>query len=143
MVLMFETQRLVMTRRFEAVQHDREVEPAVAGAVLGDVGDVETIWRFRSEVALDQVIGRRRGLVTTGAAAQPPAVHALQPRAAHQPFHPTAADCQVLAQDQFGVHPPGAVGAVGGCVRVVDAVHQMRLLQVSVAGPAAVPVVEP
>jgi len=39
----------------EAVQHDRQVEPALAGAVPGDVGDVEPVRCVGPEVALDQV----------------------------------------------------------------------------------------
>ena len=113
----------------EAVQHDREVVPALAGAVLGDVGDVEPVRRRGPEVALDQVLGRGRGLVAAGAAAQPPAVHALQAGAAHQALHPAVADLQPLAKDELGVHPAVAVGAVGGGVGLADRVHQVRLLQ--------------
>ena len=81
-------------------------------------------------------------LVAAGAATNLPAVHPLQPGAAHQAFHPAVADVQVLAQDELGVHSARAVGAVGGGVRVVDQVHQLCLLQVAVAGAAAVPGIE-
>jgi hypothetical protein len=41
----------------EAVQHDREVEPTLAGALLGDVGDPQPVRCWWGEVAFDQVGG--------------------------------------------------------------------------------------
>lgn len=61
------------------VEHDGEVEPALSGAALGDVGDVQPIGLGRGEPPLHRVLDRLGGGVPTGAAAQSFAVHALQP----------------------------------------------------------------
>lgn len=82
-------------------------------------------------------------MVASGAAAQLPAVHALQPGAAHQALHPAVTDLQLLTQDQLGMNAAVAVGAVGGGVHVPDRVHQVRLRPGPVAGRAAVPLIEP
>jgi hypothetical protein len=109
--------------------------------VLGDVGDVEPVRLLWSEVPLHQVVGRGRALVASGAAAQPPAVHALQPGDAHQASDPAVADLDVLAQHKLGVHPAVAVGAVGGGVDFADGVDQVGLLPPAAAGRPAVPLV--
>jgi hypothetical protein len=74
----------------EAVQHHGQVEPAFAGAVLGDVCDVEPVRRLGPEVPVDQIVGRPCCLVAARAAVQPPAVHALQAGTAHEVLDPAA-----------------------------------------------------
>jgi hypothetical protein len=96
----------------EHVEDDGEVDPPLAAAVLGDVGDVEPVGLGRGEPPLHQVLGPLGRGVAASAAAQPAPVHPLQPGAAHQPFHPLAADPDVPAEPGLGVHPAGAVGAV-------------------------------
>ncbi len=48
----------------------------------------------------------------------------------------------MLAEHQFGVHPPVPIGAVGRGVDLTDRVHQLRLLPRPAAGRPAVPLVE-
>ena len=49
-----------------------------------------------------------------------PARHVLQSGAAHQAFHPTAADLQLLSKDKFGMD---LAVAVGGGVDVPDRIR--------------------
>src|SRR5439155_25998731 len=41
----------------EAIEHDREVEPALPAAQVGDVGQPERVGLRRGEVAPDQIVG--------------------------------------------------------------------------------------
>ena len=50
------------TRRRERVQHDRAVDLALAGRMLGDVGDPQPVGIVAAEVAVDEVT-RCRGVV--------------------------------------------------------------------------------
>jgi hypothetical protein len=59
------------------VDHDGQIEPALPGAVLGDVSDPQSVRPVRGEVTLDKV---RRGCglgVPDGQATPPPSVYAL------------------------------------------------------------------
>lgn len=80
----------------EAVQHDREVVPALAGAVLGDVGYVEPVGLPVPEFPFDQVLGRQGCLIAARAAPQPPAVDASQAGSFHEALEPAVADLQLL-----------------------------------------------
>jgi hypothetical protein len=126
----------------EHVQDDGEVDPALAAAVLGDVGDVEPIGLVGGEPPLHQILGGLCSLVAAGAAAQPTPVHALQPGTAHQPLHSLAADPDVLAESQFSVHAARTVGAVGGGVHRGDGLGQHRIRALSGRRFTAEPVVE-
>jgi hypothetical protein len=88
----------------EAVQHDREVQPAFAGALLGDVGHPQPVWCWWGEVAFDQV-GCWGGVwIAAGQPGQPAAMAALEASGPHQPGHPLAAYMHVQSQAELGVH---------------------------------------
>jgi hypothetical protein len=104
----------------EAVQHDREIEPAVAGALLGDVGHPQPVWCWWREVALDQ-IGRRGSLgIAAGQPAQPAAMHALQSRVTHESGDPLATNPDVQTQPKFGMHAWGAIGPAAAGMDLAD-----------------------
>jgi hypothetical protein len=88
----------------EAVQHDRQVQPAFIGALLGEVGHPRPVRSWWGEVPLDQV-GCGGGLwVPAGQAAQPATVAALEASGPHQPGHRFAAHLHVPTEPQLGVH---------------------------------------
>jgi hypothetical protein len=74
----------------EAVQHRRQVEPALPGADVGDIADPELVWMRRGEVPLHQVRQQCEGIPDGGA---PVALGNASGEAgtAHQPRHPFAA----------------------------------------------------
>ncbi len=127
----------------EPVDDHREVQPSLAGAVLGHVGDVEPVRGIGGEVPLDQVRRWRGGLVATRGAPQTTSVHALQAGGAHQPLDTAVADLDATTHGELGMHTAVAVGAVGSGVHVVDRVHEVGLLEITVAGLAAQPFVVP
>ncbi len=76
----------------KGVRADREVQPALVGALLGDVGHPEPIRCWWGEPPLDQVQGRDSGRVAAGQATASTAVDTHQVMLAHQPWLPFAAD---------------------------------------------------
>jgi hypothetical protein len=72
------------------VEHDRAVELALAGGVLGDVGDPQLVRSMPGEVAVDQV-GGKSGVVHRPATLPPPE-EAGQSGPAHQQLHRTVPD---------------------------------------------------
>jgi hypothetical protein len=108
----------------EGVQHHRQVQPTLAGALLGDVGHPQPVRSWRSEVALDQV-GRWSSLrVAAGQTAPPTPVAAFEASGAHQSGHAFAAHLHAQAQPQLGVHARGAVGGAAAGVDLADLLEQ-------------------
>jgi hypothetical protein len=104
----------------EAVQHNRQVQPALVGALLGDVGHPQPIGSWWGEVPLNQI---RRGdgvWVAAGQPTQPTPMAALQTRGAHQPGHPLATNPDVQTQPQLGVHAWGAIGPAAAGMDLAD-----------------------
>ena len=89
------------------VQDDGAVQPALDGAVLGDVGDPQLVRAVGAELAADQVRVRGGGRVADRAAAVAAPVDPGQPGRAHQALHPLAAAPQVLAEPAAR-HAPAA-----------------------------------
>ena len=67
----------------EAVEHDRHIQPTLAGALLGDVGHPEPVRSWWGAVALDQVRCGGGVWVTAGQTAPPAPVAALEASGAH------------------------------------------------------------
>jgi hypothetical protein len=101
----------------EHVQHHSGVDPALAGAVLGDVGYPQPVRFVGAEPALHPVLPDRRGALRVPPAA---AMDAGQAVVTHQPLHPAPAHDQMPAQRQVGVHPPGPIGPPRRGVHVDD-----------------------
>jgi hypothetical protein len=108
----------------EGVQDDRQVQPAIAGALLGDVGHPQPVRSWWGEVALDQV-RCRGGLWVAARQPVPPApMAALEASGAHQPGHAFAAHVHLQAQPQLGVHARGAIGPAAVGMDLADLVGE-------------------
>jgi len=96
------------------IEDGGEVEPALVGADVGDVGHPLLVRRGRGEIAVDDVVGDRRVVVGIGgdeAHARRLGMEACLP---HQPSHPLAADPDALVT-QGGLDAWTAIGlAIGG-----------------------------
>lgn len=80
----------------EDIDHRSAVNPALARAVLSDVGHPKLVGPIRDELALHVVLERCRQPASP--TAPPPAVmHALQTGLPHQPLHPPVTDGKVTA----------------------------------------------
>ena len=113
----------------ERVQDHREVQPALAGALLGDVSNPQPVRPGRHEVALHQVRCWRGVRVATRGAAAPAAMHALQAVLAHQPGDALAADVDVQAQTQLGVDTRCAIGPTAARVNGADLLGEVGVVQ--------------
>jgi hypothetical protein len=82
----------------ERAQDHRQVQPALACSLLGDVSHPQPVRPGRHEVPFDQVRRWSGSRVATRGAATPAAMHALQAVLAHQPGDALAADVDVQAQ---------------------------------------------
>src|SRR5215203_6769468 len=111
----------------ERVQDHGEVQPALVGALLGNVGDPELIGTGRCEPALDEIWCRRRGGIAPGQPTTPPTVDALQAVLAHDAGDAFAADMDAQAQAQLGVDAWGAVGATAAVMDLADLFAEQRI----------------
>ena len=113
----------------EQILHRRQVQPALTGADLLDVGRPHLVGRVGPEVAADQVgerLDARHG--HRAALAPPPAVGALQAGLAHQPRHALRAHPDPRAS-QHRVHSRAAVAAAARGVNRADALGQPGVMQ--------------
>jgi hypothetical protein len=113
----------------EGVQDHRQVQPALVGALLGDVGHPQPVRPWRQEVPFDQVRRRCGGRVAACGAVPPAAVDALQAVVAHQPGDPFAADMDVQAQPELGMHAWRAIGAPAAGMDLADLFAEIGVLQ--------------
>lgn len=95
----------------EDVQDDRAVDPALSGAVLGDVGDPEPVRAVGGEPPVDQVRRRLCRGIPDGAAAPATSMDALQTGRAHQPLDAFAAAADTTLEAQLSVDARCAIGA--------------------------------
>ena len=125
------------------VDDEGAVEPALGGAVLGDVGHPEPVGAVDGEVALHQVVGRDGLGMAAGAA--PPATprDPGQVGRPHQPLDPLAAAEDTHAQSQLGVHSRRPIGASGQLVSRPDVADQLGVGQRPSRRGPGLPVVEP
>src|SRR5271156_7189819 len=68
----------------EQVDDDGEVEPALAGPHVGDVGAPLLVRRGRCEVLVQKVRGDRKGVKAVGGALEPPLLPSPEPILAHR-----------------------------------------------------------
>ena len=108
----------------ERVEDDGQVEPALVGALLGDVSDPQAVGSWWTELARDQIRGRCRGRVAASEPVPSAAVDADDTAGAHEPSDPLAADSDVQPQAQLGVDRWGAVGATAAGVELADLADQ-------------------
>ena len=124
----------------EDVEHRGAVDLALAGGVLGDVGDPQPVGALGDEAALHQILVHRRR--RTRSAMLAPVTDAGQAGGAHQPGHPLAAAGHAESQAELGVHPRCAVGAAGGGMHLGDRGGQLFVGHLAGAGCPAAPLVE-
>src|SRR5579862_657145 len=124
-----------------AVHHCREVEPALPGADVLDVGDPEPVRGGRDEVALDQVVGDPDAWHPDGRAPVALRDEARDLLAPHQPLDPLAHDAH-LAVTKRPMHAPGAVGLAALSVDLLDPLEQRGVGQLAIRRRASLPGVE-
>jgi len=87
----------------EQVEDHGQIEPALAGRNVGDIGQPDLIRPVGDKILLEQVCRHREGMLAVGCAQ---AIAARRPRPdtmlAHNPFDPLAAD-GLARGPQFGV----------------------------------------
>jgi hypothetical protein len=104
----------------ERVQDHGEVQPALTGALLGDVSDPQAVGSWWTELARDQIRGRCRGRVAASEPVGSAAMDADDTAGAHEPSDTLAADSDVQPQAQLSVDAWGAVGATAAGVDLAD-----------------------
>jgi hypothetical protein len=102
------------------------VDLALAGGVLGDVGDLQLVPAGPGELPVHQVRGGRCLVPGPGAGV---AGQALDAGTAHQRPDCAAADLDAQAEGELGVHAPGSVKTPGHCVDGLDLPGQPRVPQ--------------
>ena len=85
--------------------------------------------RTHTVVAVDQVRRRCGGRVAACGAVPPAAVDAQQAVVAHQPGDPFAADMDVQAQPELGMHAWRAIGAPAAGMDLADLFAEIGVLQ--------------
>jgi hypothetical protein len=108
----------------EGIEDHGEIEPALVGALLGDIGDPQPVRCWWGEVALDQVRCWGGLWVAAGQPAQPAPMAALEASSAHQSGHAFAAHVQVQTKPQLGVHTRGAIGPAAAGMDLADLVSE-------------------
>ena len=121
------------------VQDDGAVDPALLGAVLGDVGDPQRVRAVGDEPAVDQVCRRSGVRVADGAPALSAPVHADDSVFAHEPLDAFAPDPYALSEAELGVHPWRAVGVARSGVDVADDLDQLQIRPPARGGGAVAP----
>jgi hypothetical protein len=116
-----------------------QVEGAVAGGVLGDVGAPQPVGGVGDEPTVHQVVVDRRGWpVAALLAAMAQAGDACF---AHQPGHAFATATQTQPEPEFGVHPWGPIGAPRVAVHLEDGVGQPGVVDIAGRGRSVPPLV--
>jgi hypothetical protein len=110
------------------VLHRGQIQPALAGLDLLDVGRPHPVRSVGPEVAADEIAEGLNALNTDRAALAAPPIRTLQARGAHQPRYALLPDPNPLPT-QHRVHPRAAVAALGGLVHGADALGQPRVIQ--------------
>ena len=111
----------------EAIQDDRQVEPALAGRNVRDIGQPEPVGPAdggRREGTPHPV--RSRGGARVGDRRAHPAAlatHAAQPGPAHEPRHPPSPD-RLAALAQSGPHPGTAIRLATVCMDLANLLRQ-------------------
>src|SRR6201997_482886 len=108
--------------------HDRsQIEPALIGLDIGDVGEPDPVRRGGDEVAFEQVRGDRE-VVTAVGGAHPswPCRDGPDTVVAHQSLDATAARPAPLSP-QLGMDARAAIAAIGIAVNPLDVVDELTI----------------
>src|SRR6266404_7688886 len=110
-----------------AVQvHDGgQIEPALIGLDVGDVGEPDPVRRGDGEVALEQIRGDREVVTAVGGAHPPwPRHDGPDTVTAHQSLDPTATHTAALGP-QLGMNARAAIASAGVAVDPFDVVGEL------------------
>ena len=94
-----------------------------------EIGHPQPVRPWRQEVPFDQVRRRCGGRVAACGAVPPAAVDALEAVVAHQPGDPFAADMDVQAQPELGMHAWRAIGAPAAGMDLADLFAEIGVVQ--------------
>src|SRR5215210_898884 len=106
-----------------AVDDDREVQPALPAAQVGDVGNPQPVRRRRMEVALDEIVGDTNARDADRRAAPTSFDRAADACLAHQPLDPLPTDGDAVGA-QVAVDPGRAVGAAARDMQLAHPLQQ-------------------
>jgi hypothetical protein len=119
-------------RRLKRILHGGEVQPALTGRDLLDVGGPHEVRRRRAKVTPDEVAeGLHAFHAHCAALTTPTPVRALQAGQRHQPRDALLPDMDPLAA-QHRMHPRAAVAATARAVNRTDPLGQPRVAQLTV-----------
>src|ERR1700691_4733742 len=122
----------------EQVDDDRQIEPALAGPDVGDVGAPLLVRHGRCEVLVQKVRGDRKGVKAVGGALKPPLLPSPEPILAHQPGDASAADGKPIVA-KFVHHARAAVGPVRKGEGRADMSQQHHVLALAATGRTTLP----
>ena len=126
----------------EGVEHDGQVHLALAGRMLGDVHDPETVGLGGIEDPVHQVFGGLGVEIPPGATTTAAPMDPRDVRLAHQALHPLAGAAELLAEPQLGMDPWGAIGAAAHRPDVDDRVGEIGVVEVLVGDGLGLPGIE-
>jgi hypothetical protein len=92
----------------EEIEDDGQVQPALLGPEIGDVGDPRRVGRGDGEVPGQYVGGDGQLVIGGGRGSKPAPAAGTEPMLTHQPRHPLAAH-PVPATPELGGHPRAAI----------------------------------
>jgi hypothetical protein len=105
-----------------------EVEPALPGPEVGDVGDPESVRAVGSERPVDEVLTRPDAWHPNRGAAPLAGDQAAQASLAHQSLDPLTPDSLAVGEPELGVNPGRSVDAAVRRVDLLDALGEPLIL---------------
>ncbi len=111
------------------ILHGDEVEPALPGTEVGDVGDPAAVRGAGGEVAVEEIVGDSDAGHPDGGC--PPLLgdQAGEAGLAHQPLDAFAADPLAVVEDEIRPDPRRAIDAAALAVQLTDPFGQPRVLE--------------
>lgn len=120
-----------------------EIQPALPGAQVGDVGDPQHVRLAGPELAFDEIVSDPDAGHTDRGAALLDLHEPRDPGLAHQPLDPLTRDVNTLAEAKLGLHPPRTVDTTSTLVNGRDLLGQPRVAERTIGRCAALPLVKP
>src|SRR6266581_274666 len=109
------------------IHHGGQIEPALIGLDVGDVGEPNPVRRGGYEVALEQIRGNREVVTAVGGAYPSwPRHDGPDTVAAHQSLDATAARPAPLSP-QLGMDARAAIAAIGVAVNPLDVIDKLTV----------------
>jgi hypothetical protein len=105
----------------EGILDGGQIEPALPGGQVGDVGDPEAVGALAREAAIDEIIGHADTRHADRRAPSPTLDLPRDPALAHEPLDALSPDSDAVAVAELGVDAPGAVDATSALVDLLYA----------------------